>query len=232
MPEVCKNLCPPTLSKHIDVMTITTIQGILVLPIFVPLIVGLVKRKSADRVAQLFIFFLLAGLATDVVMWVLFYMRKPERLLIIFNFYSLVEAIFFFWFLYATSLSNAIRKVSYFFLLATLPFWIFCIFIYPAMVEKALQSAVFDTTYEVIVSFLAGYALLLRVEKETPFFSSSVVWFTLGIFFYCFCTFYIMTFLQTFVSHQIWFLNNIFNIISYALYTLGFWYIKTKPASP
>lgn len=212
-------------------MTKTTLQAILVLPIFVPLIVGIVKRKSADRTSQLFIFFLLAGLITDAVMWVLFYLEKPEKLLIIFNFYSLVEAVFFFWFLYATSLSGTLRKASYILLFATLPFWIFCVFIYPTMVEESFQSAVFDTTYEVIVSFLAGYALLLRVEKETPVFSSSIVWFTLGIFFYCFCTFYIMTFLQTFISHRIWFLNNIFNITSYAFYSLGFWYLKAKPAS-
>lgn len=212
-------------------MTKTTLQAILVLPIFVPLIVGIVKRKSADRTSQLFIYFLLAGLITDAVMWVLFYLEKPEKLLIIFNFYSLVEAVFFFWFLYATSLSGTLRKASYILLFATLPFWIFCVFIYPTMVEESFQSAVFDTTYEMIVSFLAGYALLLRVEKETPVFSSSIVWFTLGIFFYCFCTFYIMTFLQTFISYRIWFLNNIFNITSYAFYSLGFWYLKVRPTS-
>lgn len=207
----------------------SVIKGLLILPILIPLFIGLKKVSSRDKISSWFILFLVIGLATDVAMWCLLYVGGTENLLWVFNLYSLLEALFFFWFLGYTALSNSIRIISRAFLYSTLPFWLLCIFVYPLMMKGASRSAVFDTTYEVIISFLAGLALLQHVEKEESIFSKPVFWFIFGIFFYCFCTFYIMTFLQTFLSHKIWFLNNIFNIISYVFYSLGFWYLKAKP---
>lgn len=197
----------------------------------VPLVIGLTKFNKADRVGRLFVLFIGAGSVVDTVMLTSIYFDKTRYLLLIFNVYSLLEALFFFWFVWATALSDFIRNIAKALLYLTLPLWILFIFIFPLLVKEISRSAAFDTTYYIITSFLAGFALLQLVENEKSVFTSSSFWFTLGIFFCSFCTFYIMTFLQTILANKIWFLNNVFNIISYAFYSLGFWYLKVKPIS-
>ena len=197
----------------------------------IPLVIGLIKFNKADRVGRLFVLFIGVGFVVDTVMLTSMYLNKTSYLLMIFNVYSLLEALFFFWFLSASATSDSIRNISKALLFLTLPFWVLLIFIFPLLIKEVSRSAAFDTTYYIIASFLSGVALLQLVENEKSVFSSSSFWFTLGIFFCSFCTFYIMTFLQTILANKIWFLNNIFNIISYAFYSLGFWYLKVKPAS-
>ena len=197
----------------------------------VPLVIGLTKFNKADRVGRLFVLFIGAGSVVDTVMLTSIYFDKTRYLLLIFNVYSLLEALFFFWFVWATALSDFIRNIAKALLYLTLPLWILFIFIFPLLVKEISRSAAFDTTYYIITSFLAGFALLQLVENEKSVFTSSSFWFTLGIFFCSFCTFDIMTFLQTILANKSWFLNNVFNIISYAFYSLGFWYLKVKPIS-
>lgn len=85
---------------------------------------------------------------------------------------------------------------------------------------------VFDPFYEVSVAFLAGFCLLEMVENQNEIDKEPVFWIFLGMFFYCFSTFFVMGFLNTLLSQKIWFLNNIFNIISYLFYAVGFWKIN------
>lgn len=212
-------------------MSQVNIRGILGLSIFIPLILGIIEFKKTDKTSRLFVFFIAVGAIVDLVMWGLIFFEKTRYVLLIFNCYSLVEALFFFWFLWNTAPSDSIRKISKFLMYFTIPFWIVSILIFPQLTKEISGSAAFATTYYIITSFLAGFALLQIVENEKSAFSTSSFWFTLGIFFCSFCTFYITAFLQTFLSQQVWFINNIFNIISYIFYSLGFWCIKTKPVS-
>lgn len=212
-------------------MSQLAIKGILGLFIIVPLIFGAIKYRIANKVSRLFLVFIVIGFLVDAIMWTLTFLERPEHLLLMFNLYSLVESFFFFWFLWITAPSNSLREISKILLYSTLPFWIICIIAVPLITKEISGGGAFATTYYVIVSFLAGFAMLQLVEKEKSVFSDSLFWFTLGIFFCSFCTFYIMTFVQTFISHQIWFLNNVFNIIIYLFYTFGFWHVKAKPVA-
>jgi len=209
-------------------MSKLAIVGLLGLFIVIPISIGILRYRIADRVGRLFLVFVATGLLVDAVMWVLTFLERHNHLLLIFNLYSLTESFFFFWFLWATAPSNSIKEISKILLYCTPPFWIVCIFVLPLMTKEVSGGGAFATTYYIIVSFLAGFAMLQLVEKEKSVFSDSMFWFTLGIFFCSFCTFYIMTFVQTFISQQIWFLNNIFNIIIYLFYTFGFWHVKPK----
>lgn len=214
-------------------MSKLVIAGLLGLFILFPLLVGLWKYRIGDKIARLFVFFIAIGFLVDAVMWVLTSRGKTNHLLLIFDLYSLVESFFFFWFLWATAPSSSIEKISKVLLYSTIPCWALCIFGLPLLAEKVSGSSMFATTYYIIVSFLAGFALLQFVEKEKAIFSVSHFWFTLGIFFCSFCTFYIMTFVQTLISQKIWFLNNIINLIIYLFYTIGFLKItKTEPGIP
>ena len=204
-----------------------TIRDILVLFVLVPLTIGIAKYKTTDYLGRLFIFFLLVGLTTDLTMGILLHSNKTRHLMRIFNTYSLIESFFFLWFIMQTALSRSIYLVSRFCLITVVLLWICYMFIFPNIdFLKSSLIVSFDATYEIVVSFLAGYALLLRVEKDQFIFSEPRFWFTLGIFFYCFCTFYIMTFLETNLLQKIWFVINIINIISYVFYSVGFWNIS------
>ncbi len=207
----------------------TVIKGLLALTILIPLFTGALKFRTADLISRLFVFFLLLGLTTDLTMWFMIHTGNTSPLLPVFNVYSLLEALFFFWFLQATIVYQPLRTIARVCLFGTVPFWLFSVLIYPYLAEgNPSRNAPFDAIYEIVVSFIAGFALLQLVEKEDSVFSNEVFWFTLGIFFYCFCTFFIMSFLQTNIGLQIWFLNNIINIISYSFYTLGFARIRKR----
>lgn len=205
-----------------------TLTGIAALPILVPIAINLWVFKTAGLPVRLFLFFLLAGLFTDVVMWHLIAIEKTHHLLTIFNIYSLLESVFFFWFIGQVTLSGTIKTISRVCLFIMPVFWVFYFQLYPLLIsgEKSF-SAIFDTAYEIAVSFLAGFALLLLAERQELVGRSPYFWLLLGVFFYCFCTFFIMGLLETFISHRIWFLNNIVNLITYTFYSIGLWKVRS-----
>jgi hypothetical protein len=124
--------------------------------------------------------------------------------------------------------SGAIRIITKILLIITPVFWLFFIWLFPNLLfTDATASQVYDTIYEVAISFLSGYALLQMAEQKDGLLSYKV-WILFGVFFYCFCTFFLMNFLNTVLSHQIWFLNNIFNIITYLFYSAGSWRYQEK----
>jgi hypothetical protein len=102
---------------------------------------------------------------------------------LIFNLYFLIEALFFFWFLGRITPSDSIKKIAKTFFYLSLPLWILFVFALPLMKKDVSGGGAFAAMYYIIVSFLAGFALLHHVEKEKSILSSSSFWFTLGIFF-------------------------------------------------
>jgi len=203
-------------------------KGLLSLLILVPLTIGLIKFKEADFVGRLFVLFLALGMSVDLTMWRLLSIGQTSDLLRIFNFYSLLEALFFFWFISKTSLSVILRRATNVCLYGIIPVWIFCDVVYPLFVSSDGRGASFDVIYEVLVSFLAGFSLLRWAESDDAIGSSYGFWLTVGIFFYCFCTFFIMFFLETVMASRLWFLNNIFNVIAYVFYVIGFLKLKNS----
>jgi hypothetical protein len=176
---------------------------------------------------RLFFLFLIIGLITDVTMFYLIYIVRYERLdhlRSIFNFYSLIESLVFFLFTLRNIRWYWLRSINKILLILAPFFWLFFIQLYPEILfaEKTAGQA-YGTIYEICAAFLSGFALLQMVEKEESLLSSFGFWILLGIFFYCFCTFFIMGFLNTILSQQIWFLNNIFNILTYGFYSIGLW---------
>ncbi|MCB0488195.1 MAG: hypothetical protein R2820_13935 [Cyclobacteriaceae bacterium] len=201
-----------------------TLSGLLALPILIPIIFGIRAFKHAGVTLRLFLFFLLIGLAVDIIMWVLISSGTTTHLLNIFNTYSLLEALFFFWFIWQVSELRVLRRLAKGAWVIVLPFWLFCVVIYPYLnIDFVSGSALFNASYEIIGSFLAGFALLNLIEHGEQPRSSSTFWFLTAIFFYCFSTFFLMTLLETFLAIRVWFLNNIFNNITYLLYAVGFW---------
>lgn len=198
-----------------------TIQIISVLGILVPIVIGIVNYKTAELDIQLFLVFLSIGFFVDSSMISLALAGKTAYLQNIFDFYSLVESTFFYWLISRNVKRNFLQVASKILLLVTPVFWNLVIIArtYP-LFKDALPVKMFDPVYEIAVAFLSGIVLLQMVETGSVF-SIPVFWLFQGMFFYCFCTFFIMMFLNTVLSQHIWFMANIINIISYIFYSIG-----------
>lgn len=185
----------------------------------IPIILSLLTIRTNGLSVRLF-FFLLIGLLTEIAME--FGGFSYAARLMIFNIYCLIECTFFCWFL-----SNYIRFIppSLFrvFLFISLPSWVVCSFLYPHLHISGMSGiAVFNLLYEIVISFLAGYALIKFVERQESV-SSPGFWFLMGIFIYCFSTFFIMTFLETSLTGRMWDPHNVINITTYLIYSIGCW---------
>lgn len=208
---------------------ISTLQVISILTILIPICIGIVKIKKAESPIRLFLLFLVAGLSTEIIMFYLIYSARQEYLLIAYNIYSLIEAIFFYYFITAAFKSIILLKIKRGLILVTSIFWGAFVILFPAFLFKeGTSSQIFDTTYEIIAAFLSGFVLLQLIEKEETVLSSPRFWILIGIFFYCFCTFFIMGFLNTLLAQKIWFLNNIINIITYGFYSIGLLKLRAR----
>jgi hypothetical protein len=141
----------------------------------------------------------------------------------------LVEACFFFWLTYNNTSLKLLKRISMSLLIVTPFFWLLLMIIRSGIMNTS-PGQVFDPFYEVSVAFLVGFILLQIVEQDTTLSNNPIFWILLGVFFYCFCTFFIMGFLNTLLSQKIWFLNNILNIITYIFYSIGLWKVRVRRA--
>jgi hypothetical protein len=189
-------------------------SGLASLPILVPIGFAIRAYTTAGLAIRLFLFFLLIGLATDLTMWFLIYNKHYEYLLPVFNAYSLVDSLFCFWLIRHLSVPSPLKKIATVCLWLMVPFWLSAILI------KSIEIP-FDTAYEIVVAFLSGFLLLKIAESEGSVASNPFFWLLLGIFFYCFTTFFLMTLLGTEISQKVWWLNNVLNLITYILFAIG-----------
>jgi hypothetical protein len=205
------------------------IQLVSIWGIMLPLLIGLYRLRTAGPSFRLFIFFLIIGFVTDITMFLLQGTEYRELLPIIFNYYSLVEALTFLFLIYYHNTGKVIKRFALSLMALTAFLWVMVVYIRPPFIQAA-ASQIFDPFYEVIVAFLAGFTLLQLVEQQPDAIRSAIFWILLGVFFYCFCTFFIMGFLNTLLSQRIWAVNNIINILTYMVYAVGLWKLK-PPAS-
>jgi hypothetical protein len=208
-------------------VTTTTLRGLLALPVLLPIGLGLYKFKTADRHARLFLLFLLVGFLTDFSVWMVLEFNREWTGVAVFNLYALLEALFYFWFASAVAPQPVLKTISKTLLLLTPFWWVFCLYLYPRLTDGS-GSALFVPSYEIAGAFVTGFALLSLSERVENLFSTASFWFLAGIFFYTFCTFFIMTLLDTRLLNPLWFLNNVFNILSYLFFSMGFRVIKPQ----
>jgi hypothetical protein len=206
------------------------IQLISIWGIMLPLMIGLASIKTAGISFRLFIFFLMLGFITDITMFLLQGTQYSELLPVILNYYSLAEALTFLTLIYFHTTGKLIRRGTVALMVVTVLLWLVVVYIRPAFVQAA-ASQIFDPFYEVVVAFLAGFTLLQLVEQQPDAIRSAIFWVMMGIFFYCFCTFFFMGLLNTQLSQRIWVVNNIINILAYVLYAVGVWKLRHPPTA-
>ncbi|MFZ5999308.1 MAG: hypothetical protein ACOYW3_02285 [Bacteroidota bacterium] len=163
-------------------------------------------------------------------MWYLAYHPFPGLAVKVFNVYSLLEALFFFWMLNYFSEPATLKNASKIALYLVFPFWLIGFFVYPFFIKgEAARGVPFETTYNVATAFLSAFTILSLIELKSNLPGRGEFWFVLAVFFYTFSTFFIGTFLGSTMLATLWPLNNITNVITYVLYSVGFYHLKQEP---
>ncbi|MEO7991387.1 MAG: hypothetical protein ABI663_17680 [Chryseolinea sp.] len=181
--------------------------------------------KTDGFTIRLFLF-LCIGLSAELIME--FGGMTKEYKFVVFDIYCLLECTFFFWVIsnYVDFLFKSLLKLFFF---ISFPLWIVCLFIIPGLVILEMPGiAFFNLIYEVAISFLAVHVLLKFIESSRQISAIPAFWFFLGVFFYCFTTFFLMSFIDSSVGKKIWWSHNVFNMITYLFYSISLWKAHTK----
>jgi hypothetical protein len=153
------------------------------------------------------------GFLFDLSGWYFYSNRNSGVLNSLHHSYDLFEATFLFWFLGRVSpfprIKNLLLK-SWIFLI---PFWAMR-FLYPDWLGW------FKTSTQILIAFVSCFFILRLVEKTEDISRNLTVWLLMGIFFYCFSTYFILGMLAS-VFAKAWFSHNLANITTNLIFFIG-----------
>jgi hypothetical protein len=190
----------------------------------IPITAAFFRLTTAGKVFRLFLLYLIYGFLTDIFVWQLMDVSRTTSFFL-FILFPLVEAIFMIWFIRAINSSPVLIRICNILMIAMIPFWLTAHFLFN---HSEYLSALFDSSYEIIVSMLSGFSLLKLAEKDTSLQNNPLFWLQTGIFFYCFTTFFISGFLESGFREKIWWIHNSVNILVYILFTIAFLVIPSQ----
>jgi len=194
--------------------------------VLLPIAFGIKGFRTNPFILNAFLLYLIYGGLIDIVSD---FINEPN---IIYNSFTFIQVLFFTWFLYQVFNQKKLFK-SYVVLSS---FWcvlyFFCHFYLLDDWQLLKLSSLFDTMAVIVTSFIAAAALVNMVKDELALTKNPIFWFTLAVFFYTFCTYFIVSFIAK-VSYRekLWWIHNLANITSYLIYAYGFWLSSKKPVS-
>ena len=192
--------------------------------ILVPIVLGILSYKKSQLAHRVLTAILLLGFAIDF-FGLYCYLNKIDisdttenaRYAI----YALVETLFYLWFMIKISDAKKITSRFAKWLCIVLPVVWFVEFI--VFYDGFSQSNVFDAVSAIGVSFISAFLLIQLAEEGTPMLPNPKFWFLVSIFFYFFCSNFLWSLVKTDIGRQVYFMHAILGIISYALFSIGFW---------
>jgi hypothetical protein len=202
-----------------------TLHQITTYTTLIPLCAGILRFKTAAPLLRLFLFFLAYGFVTDVLIGMLYETHKSLSHSI-YLYYSLAESIFLLCIIGFIANERLVKKLCYTTAAMMIPFWIILFyvrfFIFYIEVKVPEPQSVFDPSYQVIVAAFSASLMLRMAEEKKDLERSPVFWIVVGIFFYCFTTFFISLFQDTDFIGSIWYIHNLTSIISNLFFTIGY----------
>lgn len=188
--------------------------------ILIPAAASLPTLRHYRLSAIMFVLFILSVITEQIMLH-----NRPLGEWIVFDLYCLAECTLFLWIVRTLDDRPTIHRFRTALLIA-LPAWIFFLFIIPGPLEVYGQELtgceLFNSLYQVCIAFLAARKILRIIETTPGPYETPIFWIVLGIFVYCFGTFFEMIYLrQKLVSREIWHIHNIINILTYILYSIG-----------
>lgn len=196
--------------------SIATAAGIL------PIIYGGVVYKRLSSDYKLLFYFFIYAFLTDFLVGILYNFNiSLELSKILFMLYPLIESVFQFWFFGRQISDPSIKRVANIFLIAMLPYYLITVFLAGTMLDKFY----FNTTYNILISFISGFVLLKAAEKFEEMFKEPIVWIALGVLTYSLGTFFLYSIFDTEIRKHIWYIHNIVSILTNLLIARGFYTI-------
>lgn len=213
---------------------ITIIKIISTLAILIPIAFTVRILRTAELNYRLFFGFLLCGLFNDLLGWFHYYYHVTHPATqdpILSNIvlyaslaYSIVEASLFVW-LVTKHLDSKPFALIKSVVLSTIGIWAIYAFARESAVEGDIShSTLFDVYYQVVVSFLAGFAMLRFAENESEMVQLPMFWMMTAMFFYCFSTFFIFMVklvVTSRIADQLWLVHDVANVTTYAFYSIA-----------
>lgn len=206
-------------------LTLRLLSGLLAL---IPIAIGLRALRFDKTLAGVFVAFLSIGIIAEWWMYLVILAGNIPAATIVFQCYSLFEALTFLWIVYRLTYITVLKRIIPIIACAIPVIWVVCMFGVPRWMGFNYGSAIFDSTYEILVAFLAGFSLLRLAEHAEPLFGQARFWLLFALFFYCFGTFFVMIFLKTPLAEGLWILNNIVNVTTYGFYSIGLLRLSTS----
>jgi hypothetical protein len=185
----------------------------------IPILVGFFFYKNQNVISK-FWYFLVYGLLTDLLVG---YFKYTFTGLFIYNLYSLLEIVFLFLFFYAISESRMIKKVLIGLVACTVVSWFLSyVILHNAFQEVSALSPYYDRISYMIVAVISAF-LLLKMTESGKQSSPAMIWLLIGVFFYHFCSSFIMSLVGNIFTSRVWFMNNLFNVLTMLIYTKAFY---------
>jgi hypothetical protein len=143
--------------------------------------------------------------------------------------YAIIETLFYLWFMIKISDPKKITIRFAKWLCVILPVVWFVEFI--VFYKGFGQSNIFDAVSAIGVSFISAFLLIQLAEEGTSMLPNPKFWFLVSIFFYFFCSNFLWSLVKTDIGRQVYFMHAILGIISYALFSIGFWRVYKRNES-
>jgi len=192
----------------------------------IPIFLGLVGYKSSNFHLKAFLFYLIYGCVVDIASDYIYF---PNFL---FNSFTFIQVLFYTWFLYQVFKQKKLRTAYISLTIFWCLFYLFCHIILLNDWRFIKLCSSFDTIAAIITSFIAAAALVNLVKDELELTNNPVFWFTVAIFIYTFCTYFIFSFVSDIaIREKLWWIHNLANISAYILYAYGYWLIIKKGQS-
>ncbi|MBP6403266.1 MAG: hypothetical protein KA492_12105 [Bacteroidia bacterium] len=193
-----------------------------------PVSVGLYKFRFLQRAEKIFLVYLSYGFFTDFTSMTL-RGNFLDVSWIIYNLFSLAEPFFLSLYFYTVAPVPWMKKLNVWFMILLVPLWLaFHVEVLENVRVVGKLSGGFAAGYQVIFAFLSAYFLLMMTQRKSDMIRSSLFWFVTSIFFSCFCSFFLNTFLETDYQKHVWIVISFVNIISYLMTAYAFLISKKR----
>jgi hypothetical protein len=201
------------------------LQLISTFSVLFPLVVGLVYLEKIGSVFRYFIGFLIVGFVVDLAGWIFYLTENGDGNHVVRYAYNLFEPIFLIWFLGQFSLNSKLKFLLKNAWIVVLPLWLISVFFNEFF-------PVYKTITQIIIAFTSCFFILKVVENDSNLIRNISFWVLFGIFFYNFCTFFFMSFLNTTLGLNLWYLHNVINVTTNLIYFGGIYFFSESKFNP
>lgn len=188
--------------------------------VLAPLYLLLRNFKSYEFEIKALTLYLLTGFLMDIAGWYFYSTSNGKILGFLRHAYDLFEAVFLSWFLGRVSPYPRIKFLYNWMGAVLFPLWLMRFYSHEWMGHFKIFS-------QILIAFSSCFFILKIVEKTPEVSRNLIVWILLGIFFYCFCTYFILGTL-VFVVAKAWFSHNLVNITTNLIYFIGLMRSKSE----